>query len=445
MKSILTIILSFYFHTALAFTPSKFTPNVVDSAEVLSSSEKELINAEIQNLRAKNDVYAAVYLVQTLDSASIEDAAFSTFNTWILGDAQKHNGLLFMFSINDRKARIEVGRGLEGDITDLYAKRLLDHSILPFFKSGEYGNGILNGLKGTAVLLDKTSSAEDIKSYIGSETNGNDINVARGARVYLGWLIILLGGFPLLTLLGNTSPKPNRKRSPVISKKSPFSLKKKKGISFFPTIFILIFCCINPGIFIFFLGGIDDLYIPIANLITKFKDTGALYLITGVLFGLPIVVKLISSQIGRTKGNKNPDLTREGLNYLIFILNLNSPVLPISIAFATLIVLVGIVLLDVIAVVGLTLIGLTGLLYCYLLYHTAKMLISPVAYTKSLAQERLNRIKFRVEGPREIFGKSHSYTRPSSNSGGRSYRSSSSSSSSSGGGRSSGGGASSSW
>ncbi|MHB8055301.1 MAG: TPM domain-containing protein, partial [Candidatus Aminicenantales bacterium] len=70
-----------------------------------------------------------------------------------IGEAGKENGLLLLFSRDDRKIRFEVGYGLEGTIPDALAGRILDEQALPYFKEGQYGRGIFATVKTAAETI----------------------------------------------------------------------------------------------------------------------------------------------------------------------------------------------------------------------------------------------------------------------------------------------------
>ena len=107
--------------------------NVVDLSGILKDQERHQIESRIQELRVKSDIYAAVLIVPSVDSYSIEQAATDVFRQWKLGREKEDNGLLLIFAMKDHRARIEVGYGLEGQIPDIYARHILDDTILPLF------------------------------------------------------------------------------------------------------------------------------------------------------------------------------------------------------------------------------------------------------------------------------------------------------------------------
>jgi len=64
------------------------------------------------------------------------------------------DGVLLIVAKNDRKLRIEVGRGLEGAIPDAFAKRIIEEAITPRFKEGDFHAGIAAGLDRITKLID---------------------------------------------------------------------------------------------------------------------------------------------------------------------------------------------------------------------------------------------------------------------------------------------------
>ena len=91
-----------------------------------------------------------VLTVQSLEGDDIESYAIRVAETWKLGQKGKDNGVLFVVARDDRKVRIEVGRGLEGDLTDAICSVIIRREILPQFKSGDYDQGVKAGV--TAIL-----------------------------------------------------------------------------------------------------------------------------------------------------------------------------------------------------------------------------------------------------------------------------------------------------
>lgn len=130
---------------AYADTNLRFEGFVADNAGLLSPDTKQSINAFLLDLQKKTTAEIAVVTVNSLDGLPIEDVALKIGRDKGVGAKEKNNGAVILVSPNDRKLRIEIGYGLEGAVTDAHAGRIRDNEMLPYFKKGQYENGILRG------------------------------------------------------------------------------------------------------------------------------------------------------------------------------------------------------------------------------------------------------------------------------------------------------------
>lgn len=131
----------------LAFTIPKQNAAfyVNDTADLMDDEEENYIIAASEDLYSKTGAQVVVVTVKSLEGASIEEYATELFRSYGIGDAEKNNGVLFLLSLDDRECRIEVGYGLEGAINDAKAGRIMDKYMIPYFKEGKWGEGIVNG------------------------------------------------------------------------------------------------------------------------------------------------------------------------------------------------------------------------------------------------------------------------------------------------------------
>jgi uncharacterized protein len=84
-----------------------------------------------------------IAIVPSLDGQAIEDLAVHVVETWGLGQKDRNNGVLLLIALKDRKARIEVGYGLEDRLTDALSRRILEDHLFPAFRKGDYAAGVL--------------------------------------------------------------------------------------------------------------------------------------------------------------------------------------------------------------------------------------------------------------------------------------------------------------
>ena len=95
-----------------------------DFADVIDSETENQINSLGKEIYKATDGGQIVFVsVPSLDGNTIEDYANQLFNKWKIGTEDK--GVLFIISMSERKSRIEVGYGYEGELTDLESNKLL--------------------------------------------------------------------------------------------------------------------------------------------------------------------------------------------------------------------------------------------------------------------------------------------------------------------------------
>jgi len=116
-----------------------------DFACVFGAEQRQTCENLLREIREKTSAEPAVVTLQTLEGAEINDFANRLFQKWGVGRKKKDNGILILVAVQDRKARIEVGYGLESVIPDAKAGRILDEVMLPLFRQGHYAEGIIKG------------------------------------------------------------------------------------------------------------------------------------------------------------------------------------------------------------------------------------------------------------------------------------------------------------
>ena len=156
MKKIF-IIAAFFIFTGIGFCEEprfqNYTGYVNDYAGVLSDEAKAKLAALSSEIEAKTTSQLAILTIDTTAPLDIEAYAVKLFEKWGIGQKGKDNGVLMLIAVQDRRVRIEVGYGLEGAIPDALAKNIIEKSMLPFFKSGDYNAGILQGAAVVSKLI----------------------------------------------------------------------------------------------------------------------------------------------------------------------------------------------------------------------------------------------------------------------------------------------------
>lgn len=127
---------------------------VVDQTGTLSGGDAASLNQTLRNFEARKGSQIAVLIVPTTDGEAIEQFSLRVAETWKIGRKKIDDGALLVIAKNDRHLRIEVGYGLEGALTDVTSRRIIDEIITPKFKSGDFAGGISAGVNRIIRVID---------------------------------------------------------------------------------------------------------------------------------------------------------------------------------------------------------------------------------------------------------------------------------------------------
>jgi uncharacterized protein len=126
---------------------------VNDYGDMISPSVEADLAGKLKTFEETDSTQLVVLTVPSLEGDPVEDYSIRVAEAWKIGQKGKDNGILFLVSRDDRKMRIEVGRGLEGKLTDLTAGRIIDLVVKPKFKAEDYDGGFTAGI---SALIDAT-------------------------------------------------------------------------------------------------------------------------------------------------------------------------------------------------------------------------------------------------------------------------------------------------
>ena len=119
---------------------------VVDQTGTLGSNDIASLTETLKNLETRKGSQIAVLIVPTTDGEAIEQFSLRVAEAWKIGRKKIDDGALLVIAKNDRRLRIEVGYGLEGALTDVTTKRIIDEDITPKFKTGDFAGGVSAGV-----------------------------------------------------------------------------------------------------------------------------------------------------------------------------------------------------------------------------------------------------------------------------------------------------------
>jgi len=127
---------------------------IVDLTGTLSSGFIDQQSARLKDLEQRKGSQVAVLIVPTTQPETIEQYSIRAAEAWKIGRRRIDDGALLVIAKNDHKLRIEVGYGLEGALTDVAARRIIDELIVPRFKTGDFEGGVAAGLTRMIGVID---------------------------------------------------------------------------------------------------------------------------------------------------------------------------------------------------------------------------------------------------------------------------------------------------
>lgn len=136
---------------ALALDFPRLTGRVVDNADLLDATQERRLVEQLESHEEATSNQLVVVTLPSLQGVEIEDYGYQLGRHWGIGQEGRDNGVLLIVAPNERKVRIEVGYGLEGDLPDAIASVIVQNDILPAFRRGDFPGGISAGVD--AIIL----------------------------------------------------------------------------------------------------------------------------------------------------------------------------------------------------------------------------------------------------------------------------------------------------
>jgi uncharacterized protein len=194
------------------------TGRIVDEAGLLAAEDRRAIEQDLAALEAKSTDQIVVYTARSLQGYPIEDFGYRLGRFWQIGQKDKNNGVILIVAPNDRKVRIEVGRGLEPQLTDLMSKLIVENAILPAFRRNDFAGGIKAGVRDIRdVLLGDAEAVKERARAAAKRSPGADGNFS----VLILMLFIFIA-FSMVWMQSRQTAYPNRalgdrrRRGPVV-------------------------------------------------------------------------------------------------------------------------------------------------------------------------------------------------------------------------------------
>lgn len=168
MKKNIFLLFVLIFINTLLFSQSlpELTGRVVDITGTLTNEQRIDLETILKNYEEKRQHQMVVAIIRSLNGYSIEEYSIRLAEKWKIGRKDFDDGVIILVSMGDRKIRIEVGYGLESQLTDAECFLIIERIIKPAFKNGDY----YDGLKSAILQIEKETGMEDSSTNI----NNND-------------------------------------------------------------------------------------------------------------------------------------------------------------------------------------------------------------------------------------------------------------------------------
>ncbi|CAK01820.1 TPM domain-containing protein [Bartonella tribocorum] len=186
----------------------KFPPltgYINDMAHLLDHATKKNLTEQLSALEEKTGDQIVVVTLPTLSGNDIETYSNSLFRTWKLGQKQINNGVLIVIAPNEREARIEVGYGLEGELTDAISSVIMNSFMIPNFREGNYQKGIVESVH--AIIKVITQSDADFSFRINQKAKAVEEQRKQAAKeemiinTIMFFILFIAVGLPILAMI----------------------------------------------------------------------------------------------------------------------------------------------------------------------------------------------------------------------------------------------------
>jgi uncharacterized protein len=132
----------------------KLTARVTDLTGTLTAEQQTQLEQKLAAFESAKGSQLAVLIVPTTAPEAIEPYSIRVVDEWKLGRKNVDDGALLIIARNDHRVRIEVGRGLEGVLTDAMCNRIISETVTPAFRQGNFFGGIEAGLDAMMKLIE---------------------------------------------------------------------------------------------------------------------------------------------------------------------------------------------------------------------------------------------------------------------------------------------------
>ena len=166
---------------------------ITDQTGTLSNEETAQLESLLERFEHETSNQIVVFMISTTGEEAIEEYSYNVAETNKLGKKGKDNGVLVLIAKDDRHARIEVGRGLEGALTDALSSQIIRKEMFPYFRDNNFYAGIEAGVNAIMAAT---------KGEYTAEPEGRSKGRGSSSPLVVILLFIFFGFFSLLARRG---------------------------------------------------------------------------------------------------------------------------------------------------------------------------------------------------------------------------------------------------
>jgi uncharacterized protein len=145
---------------------------VTDLTGTLTAAQQSALEEKLAAFEARKGAQIAVLILPTTEPEDIAQFGVRLLESWKLGRKGIDDGAALIVAKQDRTVRIEVQYGLEGVLTDALSNRIVNDTIVPLFKQGDFAGGINAGVDQMLKVIDGEPLPAPDKSW--KSNNGTD-------------------------------------------------------------------------------------------------------------------------------------------------------------------------------------------------------------------------------------------------------------------------------
>lgn len=198
--------------------PVKAPGMVTDAANIISSDKKAAIEQAVRDYERKTSIEIAVVTVRLLEGLAPEDYAQELGKAWGVGKRGRDNGVLLLIAVAERKIRIHTGYGIEPDLTDAAAVRIIKEKMAPLLKKGseDWSAGLMAGVQGIIAGLGEKPYGARLEERSRPKQAGDAkpaSNVGSGLVIFMVVLGVVVGAIIIAVAVGSSSSSSTSPRS----------------------------------------------------------------------------------------------------------------------------------------------------------------------------------------------------------------------------------------